>query len=165
MRQLRKLRQLSGSQRSLLLKTWLLLLGIRLGLKFLTFSTLVKLLKVNQVEPDRLPPEPIGYAAPVLLTIPAVTDQAISVKVITWAVEVSTRYMPGRAKCLARALTTQILMRQQGYYPELKIGVAKANSGKIEAHAWIEYQGNVTIGYLTDLYRYIPLPSIEHIKL
>lgn len=165
MRQLHKLRQLSGSQRSLLLQTWLLLLGIRLGLKFLTFPTLMKLLQVNQVESDEFPSEAKDYTAPALTTLATVTDRAISIKVIIWAVEVATRYMPGRAKCLARALTTQILMKQQGYAPELKIGVAKAENGKFEAHAWIEYQGNVTIGYLTDLYRYIPLPSIEHIKL
>ena len=165
MRQLRKLRQLSGSQRSLLLQTWLLLLGIRLGLKFLSFPTLMKLLKVNQVESDEFPSEAKDYAAPALTTLATVTDRAISIKVIIWAVEVGTRYMPGGAKCLARALTTQILMRQQGYAPELKIGVAKADSGKFEAHAWIEYQGNVTIGNLPNLKQFIPLLSLQGLKL
>jgi hypothetical protein len=73
--------------------------------------------------------------------------------------------MPGGAKCLARALTTQVLLNRQGYLPDLRIGVAKATAGQLEAHAWIEYQGQVVMGHLNDLARYLPLPSLEGVKL
>ncbi len=73
--------------------------------------------------------------------------------------------MPGGAKCLARALTTQVLLNRQGYLPDLRIGVAKATAGQLEAHAWVEYQGRIVIGQLNDLSRYLPLPSFEGVKL
>jgi len=84
---------------------------------------------------------------------------------IVWAVNIATRYTPGGAKCLARALTTQVLMNSYGDLVELRIGVAKGDGGKLEAHAWVEYQGRVAIGYLSDLSRYIPLPSLEGVRL
>lgn len=73
--------------------------------------------------------------------------------------------MPGGAKCLARALTTQVLMKHSGFSPELCIGVAKGEKGELKAHAWIKYQEYIVIGYLEDLSRYIQLPSLEGIKL
>jgi hypothetical protein len=87
-----------------------------------------------------------------------------SVRKIIWAVEISSRWMPGGAKCLARALTTQVLLNQCGYTPNLRIGVAKSVNGTLEAHAWIEYQGHVVMGNLRDLSRFIPLPSLEGFK-
>ena len=69
--------------------------------------------------------------------------------------------MPGNVKCLARALTTEVLMNRSGYTPELRIGIAQSKTGKLEAHAWIESQGKVLIGQLEDLTRFqiLPLPS------
>ena len=81
-----------------------------------------------------------------------------SIGKIIWAVETSSRYMPG-VKCLARALTTQVLMNQHGYSSELRIGVAKGESGELEAHAWIESQGKVVIGYLADISRFVPMEA------
>ena len=46
--------------------------------------------------------------------------------------------------CLRRALTLQRLLSKQGISTELKIGARKDNS-QLNAHAWIEYQGQ-TIG-------------------
>ena len=46
--------------------------------------------------------------------------------------------------CLRRALTLQRLLAKQGVSTELKIGARKDN-GHLNAHAWIEYQGQ-TIG-------------------
>ena len=46
--------------------------------------------------------------------------------------------MPGGAKCLAKALTTQVLMERRGHQCEFKLGVAKNEQGELEAHAWIE---------------------------
>ncbi len=144
MEKLRKLVGLKGTDRYLLLRTFLLLGSIRLGLWMLSFQTLQKLLaRVSQPETStvKLEPLPIGK--------------------IIWAVNLSSRYMPGQVKCLARALTTQVLMKQSNYTAELRIGVAKGESGKLEAHAWIEHQGRVVIGYLQDLSRYTPMPSLD----
>ena len=129
----------------LLFVTFLLLGAIRLGLWLLEFRILLKVL--NKLSTIKFP---FPYT---------------SLRKIIWAVNVATRYSPGGAKCLARALTTQILMNRSSYSPELCIGVARSESGEFEAHAWIKYQGYVVIGHLPDLPRYIQLPSLEGIKL
>ena len=129
----------------LLFVTFLLLGAIRLGLWLLEFRILLKVL--NKLSTIKFP---FPYT---------------SLRKIIWAVNVATRYSPGGAKCLARALTTQILMNRSGYIPELCIGVAKSESGELEAHAWIKCQGYVVVGHLPDLPRYIQLPSLEGIKL
>jgi hypothetical protein len=73
--------------------------------------------------------------------------------------------MPSGAKCLARALVCQVLMARRGYSPELRIGVAKSQEGTLEAHAWIESQGQVVIGDLKELPRFTQLPSLPGNKI
>ncbi len=147
MRRVRNFLRLSAGDRYFLIKTLVLLIAIRLGLSLLRFNTLLKLVtKISQ--PDER----------------SLSTSKVTVGKIVWAVNASTRYVPG-VKCLARALTTQVLMNQYGQSPELRIGVAKGETGKLEAHAWIEYQGWVVMGNLQDLSRYMPLPSLEGVKL
>ena len=148
MRRLHKLLCLPASVRQLLVNAFVLLGLVRLGLWLLPFPTLRHTLaKISQISPQQ--------------------DKVkqISVAQIIWAVNATSRYMPGGVKCLARALTTQVLMIRQGYSPELRIGVAKGEKGQLEAHAWVENQGQVVIGNLADLYRFTPLPSIERVKV
>jgi len=88
------------------------------------------------------------------------TDPVFVDKVV-WAVRVASRYMPGRVKCLAQALTAQVLLERRGYQTQLRIGVAKGEGGQLEAHAWVESQGRIVIGGLKDLARYTTLPTLE----
>lgn len=127
--------------RNLLIITFTLLTLIRLAMWLLPFRTLQSLVnRSSQIS----------------------SKQAkINIDTITWAVEISSRYMPGGVKCLARALTTQILMNWQGYSSQLRIGVAKENNATLAAHAWVEYQGQVIMGNLSDLERFTPLLSID----
>lgn len=125
--------------RYLLIKTLILLGFVNLGLWLLPFSTLRRIL------------DWIGKPNPRASRTP--------VHKIIRAVDVSTNFIPG-AKCLARALTCQVLMNQRGDSPELRIGVAKDEEGKLKAHAWIEDQGKVVIGYLNNLSSYTPLPTL-----
>ncbi|WP_414575537.1 lasso peptide biosynthesis B2 protein [Anabaena sp. CCY 9402-a] len=139
MTRLLKFLRLNHSDRYLLINTLILLGLINLGLWLLPFSTLRRLL--NRIsQPNSRISKP-------------------SVHKIIWAVDVSTNFIPG-AKCLARALTCQVFMVQSGYSPELRIGVAKNEEGKLKAHAWIENQGKVVIGYLSNLSSYTPLPTL-----
>jgi hypothetical protein len=148
MKQLRSFLEMSNRARVLLLAASILLTGVRLGLLLLPFRNLIKL--VTRISE--------GF-------LHSCFANKVSLGQIVWAVNVVTRYMPGGAKCLARALTTQVLMNWCGYKPELRIGVAKSETGNFEAHAWIEYQGRVVIGYLQDLPRFVPLPSLEGVKI
>ncbi|MBU7583786.1 MAG: lasso peptide biosynthesis B2 protein [Nostoc sp. TH1S01] len=143
MKRLFKLLQLTNSDRQLLWKTFVLLGLVRLGMRLLSFNTLRKLINKLSKPNPRL--------------------EQISFNKIVWAIDASTRYTPGGAKCLARALTCQVLMTRYGYAPELRIGVMKGEAGNLEAHAWIETQGKVVIGYLPDLSRFTLLPSLSGI--
>ncbi|MCV3215226.1 lasso peptide biosynthesis B2 protein [Plectonema radiosum NIES-515] len=131
--------------RHLLIMTLVILATMRLGLWLMPFRTLLKVLA--KISRDR-----------------SQTTNQVSVGKIAWAVNAVSRYMPG-VKCLARALTTQVLISRYGHSCELRIGVAKGEKGTLEAHAWVEYQGRVAMGYLPDLCRFIPLPSLEGLKL
>ncbi|MBW4516109.1 MAG: lasso peptide biosynthesis B2 protein [Timaviella obliquedivisa GSE-PSE-MK23-08B] len=144
---------MSGSDRLHLLNAFLLLSLIRLSLWLLPFRLVLKLVQrlSNPLQISQKGGSPVSPDYPI--------------SHIVWRVNVSSQYMPGGAKCLARALTTQVLLHRQGYLPDLRIGVAKAAAGQLEAHAWVEYQGRVVIGQLKDLARYLPLPSLEGVKL
>src|SRR3954468_11959023 len=61
---------------------------------------------------------------------------------IAWAISAVSRYVPG-ATCLTQAIAAEALLRSHGYTPNLHIGVTKTKSQALEAHAWIEVQGDI----------------------
>ena len=133
-------------RRLVLGQAFLLLLGVRLGLAFISFQRLRTILKSlsssSKAEHDDS----------------QITQQ--TVRQVIWAVEKSSSLMPGGAKCLAKALTTQVLMARRGCDCEFKIGVAKTDEDTLEAHAWIEKDGQVIMGFLPNLDRFTCLPSL-----
>lgn len=151
MRRLHKLLHLPWRDRFLFVLAVVVLNSIRFGLWILPFRRLLKL--ISAIESQSI------HASG-----SSVSDRQPPLERLVWSVNAATRYAPGGAKCLARALTLQVLMRRYHYSPELKIGVVKGQSG-LEAHAWIEYQGRVVIGNISGLSRFIPLPSFEGVKL
>jgi Transglutaminase-like superfamily len=142
---LKTLLRMTQSDRQLLTFTVLLLISIRLGLWLLPFQTLLR--KLNQV----------SYKAAQFPSQPP-----LSIASILWSVNVISRYFAPGSKCLARALTMKVLLDWQGQPNDLRIGVAKGD-GKLEAHAWVEVQGQIVIGYLSDLARYTLLPTLPPI--
>ncbi|MCU0527693.1 MAG: lasso peptide biosynthesis B2 protein [Elainella sp. Prado103] len=133
---------LAPTDRLLLLSAWLGLIIIRLGLFLFPFQTLRS-----------------GLTKWVAVHHPLFSP--LSVDQIVWAVEIASRLQPGGVKCLARALFTQSLLVQQGYPAQLRIGVAKSSIGQLEAHAWVEHQGEIVIGALPQLASFTPLPALE----
>lgn len=79
---------------------------------------------------------------------------------VAWAVDAADRNVPGDRSCLVRSLTTETLLRAYGHEPVHRIGVDRGDDGAVEAHSWIEYDGDVLIGQLDDLGRYEPLPPL-----
>ena len=61
------------------------------------------------------------------------------------AVRSASRFVTG-ARCLARAMTAQILLGRAGYPSELRYGVAHKSMGTIDAHAWLVCEGHVVMG-------------------
>jgi hypothetical protein len=147
MKLLYKFLQLKECDRQLLLITFTLLGTIRLGLWLLPFRTWRRLLsRIMQ------PKSKLQGANPA------------SINQVVWAVSVASHYMPGGVKCLARALATQVLLSQQGHTADLYIGVAKGEEKQLEAHAWVESQGQVVIGDLSNLSSFTPLPAFGDSK-
>ena len=137
MRRRDKLRLLSWQQRWVLLYAFLLMNAIRLSLWLFPFGKVRRQLDV--------------------ISATWVCDEktsSVSVSFIVWAVSVAGYYAPGGAKCLVRALTTELLLNRYGYVHKLHIGVAKGSSQTLEAHAWVEHQGRVIVGKLSDLSRF-----------
>ena len=56
------------------------------------------------------------------------------------------RYFPFRIKCLARALAAKYLLKKQKIPSTIYLGVAKENSEKITAHAWLDCCGITVSG-------------------
>ncbi len=137
MKQLRYFLKMRWCERGLLLYTFTLLTGVRLGLRFLSFEQLQKAVTRLQRKP---------------LDKPSYTLEGV-----VWAINLCTKYMPGGAKCLARALTVQHLLYWQGYPFEIVIGVAKGKHNQLEAHAWVKSENRIVVGWLPDLERFRPL--------
>jgi len=140
MRRIRKFLNLSSGERRLLIKTWILLGVIRLGLELVPFSTLRKFLfKLKILSRDY--------------------KKDFSEEYLVWSVAVVSPYVP-KATCLAQALAAQLLLQRAGHQARLHIGVNYGIGGRIEAHAWVESQGRILIGGF-DTNRYTHLLALE----
>jgi hypothetical protein len=139
-----KLIHLDSSKRQLLISTFALLALVKLGLSIMSFKTLHRfMLKISYSQLKNQMPE------------------QISLENIIWALNMSTHYIPGGAKCLARALTCRVFMSRYNYTSQLYIGVAKGEDEGLKAHAWIESQGQVVVGNLPDLCEFKKLVSFS----
>jgi Transglutaminase-like superfamily len=51
----------------------------------------------------------------------------------------------------------RVLLGRAGHPSELRVGAAKSPASGFEAHAWLEHRGQVVLGGLDDLFRYVPM--------
>lgn len=133
--------RLQPRDRFLLVQAALLLSAVKLGLALFSFQQLRR--RLAQFSPHSTPQNPVP------------------VETVVWAIETASRHIPGGARCLARALAAGVLLSRQGYASVLRIGVAKDAIGQLEAHAWVEIEGEAIVGRLRDRDRFIPLPDLK----
>jgi hypothetical protein len=139
MRRLCRFLRLPAAERQLLISAVLLLWAVKLGLMLLPFHTLRQLLsKLARVTPGLSP------------------SRRSSVKKVVWAVEAAGRLVPWASTCLTQALTAQVLLLRRGYPALVHIGAVKGEGGGLQAHAWVENEGDVVIGG-HELEQYTPL--------
>jgi len=69
-----------------------------------------------------------------------------------WATSAAARRVPG-TRCLAWALALRGLLSHAGIPSQLRIGVAKAEPGRLTAHAWIDCAGR-TLSWGDSVERY-----------
>ena len=125
----RKWLSLPRVKQQLLFKSALLLGAVRVGLAILPIHTLLRMQaylssrRAWMHEGSTSSPEQIG-----------------------WAVSVVGRHVPGTRTCLVQALAVHALLRCSGLFPLLCIGVARTSGRPLQAHAWVEHQGQIVIG-------------------
>lgn len=141
MRRLQSFLRLPARERFLYLRTWLLLFRIRLMLWVLPYRRWRQIAAhMIRVENERQLDRP-------------------QVNQITRAVRVMSKYVP-QASCLTQALAAQTLLANEGQRSQLRVGVTQ-NSGKLEAHAWVQIDGRVVIGGRESVVRFSAFPTLE----
>ena len=65
---------------------------------------------------------------------------------IAWAVGTISTRTPWQSKCLVKALTAQIMLKQRKISSTLYLGVAKDKEKKLKAHAWLRCGMDIITG-------------------
>jgi hypothetical protein len=135
----------STNEKRTLVEVTLLLGAIRIGLIVLPFKTLRRTL-------DRL----AGNSKSRTTIDPDYQSRVV------WATNSASRYVLPDKPCLTQALTVQLLLRRKGIPTQLRIGVMKDEEKNLQAHAWVESEGDVVIGGpRSELKKYKPLPAFD----
>ena len=131
MGRLRRFCRRTAGERRLLMKTWLLVAGIRLGLAALPFSTVLRW--IERFARGGMAPSPSG-------------SHADAARRLAWSIEIACRYVPWANTCLVKALAMQALLARRGWPAELRLGACRDGDSRLRAHAWVESNGSVVIG-------------------
>src|SRR6266404_8959265 len=142
MKGVRTLVRLQPDERGLVLRTLLLVAGIRIALWILPVQRLQRLVG-SWVSWKHL-----------RLTIPS----DMPVGRLVWAVRAASRRIPA-ASCLTQALALQFLLTRAGHRSEVRIGVTM--EGGFGAHAWVEYAGQPLLSGPEEVERYVQLLTVE----
>ena len=71
----------------------------------------------------------------------------------------AARFVP-RATCLTQSLSMHTLLGRRGITTQLRFGVAKAPTGQLLAHAWLEKDGAKVVP-TEDLGNYLAFPPVQ----
>lgn len=125
----RRFYRLNGWERSIVLEAAGWLLATWTGLRLLGFRRWKSLLL-------RLDPTQIPSTYGVRQEVTASTCQISRLELAT------ARYLPLRTNCLEQSLVLWWLLHRRGIAAELRVG-ARKDSNRLEAHAWVELDGDV----------------------
>ena len=118
MRWLKRWRELSAADRSLVREALLEVSVVRLALHARPLAALAR-----DAAPER---------------------RTVDLPRTSWAVRTAARAVPG-AVCLAQALAMQRMLAKRGHPSKVELGVAKSGEC-LEAHAWLVCDGEIVIG-------------------
>ena len=123
MKRWQRWRQLSASERHLLIRAGVWVALARLVLSVLPFQQFKRLLN------------------PTVLAAQTQTP----VDSLAWAVRAAARVVPA-ATCLTQAVALKWMLARAGYTATIHIGVNQGTASKFSAHAWIERNGQIMLG-------------------
>jgi hypothetical protein len=75
--------------------------------------------------------------------VPPTEQTRAKVRRITQMVAVACRRQPLRTSCLPRTLVLWSLLRRLGVATDVRIGARSNSQGEFQAHAWLEWNGEV----------------------
>ena len=143
-----KFLRLPFSQKRLLLRALCLLTVIRLALFVLPFRFTRFILQRSS--------KPFSGSG---VSAQSLKDQ------MSWSVEVAARTLPFGENCLAKAIVTLLFFRRAHTPAILHIGVNKTGAKPLEAHAWVESEGQIVTGRWDRGLEYQPLTGAGRIFL
>ena len=132
----RRFLSLTPAERRRLLRAFLIVAGVRLGLWMISFPRFQRVLgRFNASS---------GSKRRAALT--TIAELAREVRIVS-------NYVP-HATCLTQALAGQVLLARYGYPAVVHVGVAKPETDikPFQSHAWLESDGQVIIGASEQLY-------------
>lgn len=144
---LRAFFSLSLADQAVFLRAWFLLLAVDIALRLLPFRGVQSWL---QLAPPAAPLSPEA-ARPILRQVLSLLDAA-------------ARHHLYPMTCLRRSLALQRLLAQRGLPTRLRFGVQRVPGGNppgIQAHAWLEYNGQPIGERLAVEAQYAPLAARE----
>lgn len=124
------------------------------GKRMIALLTLVILLRLTVAALLRLAPyrcwQPLLRAAMREARPAGCADPALVERVVGAVIE-SERILPV-GQCLERALTAWLMLRRRARCT-VRLGANMGEEGRLFAHAWLEYRGEVVMGRSTDTLR------------
>lgn len=136
---LRKFLQLETTEKLLILRSFFLVVTIRIVLWLVPVKRLQSLFTWNFEDSGEV----------------STSDWEQILRIVRSVRSVS-RFVP-KATCLTQALAASLLIRQIGQRSDLKIGVAKDDKARLIAHAWLEKDGRIILGRHPDQSRFVAL--------
>jgi hypothetical protein len=147
MRRWIKFLRLPNADRNLLAGAAVLLLAMRCGLALIGYARLRRWL--------------LGASQPHSRVAQKSSGEAENIARLIWALNTAGRVVLGNRPCLAVAMATHWLLYRRGVETDLRIGVKQGATGRLEAHAWVERNGNVLTGESQGLDVYQRFPAVN----
>ena len=100
-------------------------------------------------------------------TVPPTEQTRANVRRATQMVAVACRRYPLRSSCLPRTIVLWSLLRRGGIAADVRIGARSNSQGEFQAHAWLEWNGEVLNDAADVGSQYLPFnrPPFEQVEL
>ena len=100
-------------------------------------------------------------------TDPPTEQTRANVRRAAYLVAVACRRHPVRSGCLPRTIVLWSLLRRLGIDADVRIGVRCDTEGEVQAHAWLEWNGEVLNDAADVARQYLPFnrPAFDRVEL
>jgi hypothetical protein len=99
--------------------------------------------------------------------VPSTEQTRANVRRAAQMVAVACRLHPLRSSCLPRTIVLWSLLRRRGIDADVRIGASNNSRGEFQAHAWLEWNGEVLNDAAEVGSQYLPFtsPAFDRVKL